>query len=76
MTAMETMGDLCGMSPVTVAELSAGVENTQDQDVKARRQAALTGRLQKEGRARVSISLPAASDPGQKSSYLRHKVRQ
>ena len=35
------------MSPVTVAELSAGVENTQDQNAKAKRQAALARLMRK-----------------------------
>ena len=35
------------MSPVTVAELSAGVENTQDENAKAKRQAALTRLMRK-----------------------------
>ena len=35
------------MSPVTVAELAAGIENTQDQNVKAKRQAAHTRLMKK-----------------------------
>ena len=35
------------MSPVTVAELSAGVENTQDQNAKAKRQVALVRLMRK-----------------------------
>ena len=42
-----TRGDPVYLSPVTIAELSAGVENTTDQNIKAKRHAALARLMRK-----------------------------